>query len=163
MAFHKVLMYQNTSVLPDEVLIHRIGLMPLKVDARQHFVERREDDELDETNSLKFKLSVKCTKKKQYEKYTDEVLQQRGISPEEYLLNANVYARDLQWIPQGNQGSHFPKGVSLVHPEILITKLRENQEIELEIWAEKGIGRNHAKWSPVSTAFYRLLPSIKIK
>jgi DNA-directed RNA polymerase I and III subunit RPAC1 len=32
----------------------------------------------------------------------------------------------------------------------------------LEIWAEKGIGRNHAKWSPVSTAFYRLLPSIKL-
>ena len=27
----------------------------------------------------------------------------------------------------------------------------------------KGIGRTHAKWSPVSTAFYRLLPKIEIK
>ena len=27
----------------------------------------------------------------------------------------------------------------------------------------KGIGRTHAKWSPVSTAFYRLLPQIDIK
>ena len=40
MAFHKVLMYQNTSVIPDEVLIHRIGLMPLKIDARD-FAERK--------------------------------------------------------------------------------------------------------------------------
>jgi DNA-directed RNA polymerase I and III subunit RPAC1 len=34
MALHKVQLYQNTSVIPDEVLVHRIGLMPLKVDAR---------------------------------------------------------------------------------------------------------------------------------
>ena len=27
----------------------------------------------------------------------------------------------------------------------------------------KGIGKTHAKWSPVSTAYYRLLPDIQIK
>lgn len=32
----------------------------------------------------------------------------------------------------------------------------------MEVFAEKGIGRNHAKWSPVSTAFYRLEPAIRI-
>ena len=62
MAFHKVQMYQNTSVVPDEVLIHRIGLMPLKVDAKE-FVPRKDDDDLNETNSLKFELRVKCYKK----------------------------------------------------------------------------------------------------
>lgn len=31
-AFHKVLMYQNTSVIPDELLVHRLGLLPLAVD-----------------------------------------------------------------------------------------------------------------------------------
>ena len=33
----------------------------------------------------------------------------------------------------------------------------------MEITCEKGIGKTHAKWSPVSTAYYRLVPDIKIK
>lgn len=32
MAFHKVLLYQNTSVIPDELLVHRLGLLPLSID-----------------------------------------------------------------------------------------------------------------------------------
>lgn len=34
MAFHKVFLYQNTSVLPDELLVHRIGLIPINIDAK---------------------------------------------------------------------------------------------------------------------------------
>ena len=30
----------------------------------------------------------------------------------------------------------------------------------MEVFAEKGIGRTHAKWSPVCTAYYRLEPAI---
>ena len=30
----------------------------------------------------------------------------------------------------------------------------------MEITCEKGIGKTHAKWSPVSTAYYRLVPDI---
>lgn len=33
----------------------------------------------------------------------------------------------------------------------------------MELICEKGIGKTHAKWSPVSTAFYRLVPDIKFK
>lgn len=32
----------------------------------------------------------------------------------------------------------------------------------MELTCEKGIGKTHAKWSPVSTAFYRLLPDIEV-
>lgn len=34
MAFDKVLMYLNTSIIQDEVLAHRLGLIPLKADPR---------------------------------------------------------------------------------------------------------------------------------
>jgi DNA-directed RNA polymerases I and III subunit RPAC1 len=46
--------------------------------------------------------------------------------------------------------------------DILIAKLRPGQEIEMELICEKGIGKTHAKWSPVSTAYYRLVPDITI-
>lgn len=36
------------------------------------------------------------------------------------------------------------------------------QEIELEAHAVKGIGKTHAKWSPVATAWYRMLPEVII-
>lgn len=41
-----------------------------------------------------------------------------------------------------------------------MAKLRPGQEIVAELHAIKGIGRVHAKWSPVSTASYRILPEI---
>lgn len=33
----------------------------------------------------------------------------------------------------------------------------------MELFCEKGIGKTHAKWSPVSTAYYRLVPDIRLK
>ncbi len=76
--------------------------------------------------------------------------------------NANVYSGDLEWIPLGNQLETLGN-VKPLHDDILITKLRPGQEIEIEMICEKGIGKTHAKWSPVCTAFYRLLPDIKFE
>ena len=45
----------------------------------------------------------------------------------------------------------------------MVAKLRPGQEIEMELYCEKGIGKTHAKWSPVSTAYYRLVPDIQFK
>jgi DNA-directed RNA polymerase I and III subunit RPAC1 len=53
MAYHKVFLLQNTSVLPDELLVHRLGLLPIKVDAAL-FEYRKEDQDLNAENSLKF-------------------------------------------------------------------------------------------------------------
>lgn len=61
----------------------------------------------------------------------------------------------------GNQKDKF-KNAGPVHGNILLAKLRENQEINIIIYAEKGIGKRHAKWSPVSTVFYRLMPEISL-
>lgn len=40
-------------------------------------------------------------------------------------------------------------------PNLLVS-----QEIELEAHAVKGMGKTHAKWSPVATAWYRMLPEV---
>jgi DNA-directed RNA polymerase I and III subunit RPAC1 len=34
MAIDRVLIYNNTSVIPDEVLAHRLGMIPFKADQR---------------------------------------------------------------------------------------------------------------------------------
>lgn len=87
------------------------------------------------------------------------------VDEDKFYNNANVYASQLKWIPLGNQAQRFkgedePKAL---YGDILVAKLRPGQEIEMELYCEKGIGKTHAKWSPVSTAYYRLVPDIKFK
>lgn len=62
MAIEKVEMWQNTSILPDENLAHRMGLVPIAVDPRI-FEYRQEGKPYTAENSLRFKLHAKCTKK----------------------------------------------------------------------------------------------------
>ena len=44
----------------------------------------------------------------------------------------------------------------------MIAKMRPGQVLDLEMHAIKGIGADHAKFSPVATATYRLMPTIDI-
>ena len=67
MAIEKVHMYQNTSIMQDEVLSHRLGLLPLTADPRL-FDWPGEDwspDTGTEANTLQFSLNVRCTKGKE--------------------------------------------------------------------------------------------------
>ena len=69
----------------------------------------------------------------------------------------------MVWEPQGDQTEKYKDDpIAPVHKEILVNKMRPGQVLELEMHAEKGIGKEHAKWSPVATASYRLLPDIQI-
>jgi len=56
--------------------------------------------------------------------------------------------------------AHAP--VKAVHDDIVIAKLKPGQVISLEAHAIKGRGKEHAKWSPVGTATYRLLPELVV-
>jgi DNA-directed RNA polymerases I and III subunit RPAC1 len=70
----------------------------------------------------------------------------------------------IEYVPSGRQTEFFhdDKEVMPVNPDILIAKLRPGQCIELTMHCCKGIGADHAKFSPVATASYRLLPQIDI-
>lgn len=76
-----------------------------------------------------------------------------------------IMASQLEWTPHGSQDVTFPRGAEEVGPvagDILLAKLAPGQVIHLEAHAVKGTGKTHAKWSPVSTAWYRLLPQITL-
>ncbi|KAK1440200.1 hypothetical protein QVD17_06025 [Tagetes erecta] len=166
MAIEKVLVANSSSVVQDEVLAHRLGLIPIQVDPRL-FEYMSENDVPNEKNTIVFKLHFKC-ERKSGERRT-------------------VYSHDLKWLPSGSEymlptenssdPSSKPKTYTsftssqdslpeflnnpiTVTPGIIITKLGPGQEIELEAHAVKGLGQTHAKWSPVATAWYRMLPEV---
>lgn len=153
MAIEKVTVYQNTSVIPDEVLAHRLGLIPILADPNLFVckdgnvkVKCLEHSEYDDKNAIKFSLHVKCYKHK-----------------DKGTVNQEVLSDKLKWVPMGDQEERFADApVKPVHSDILIAKLRPGQEIEAEMVCEKGIGQTHAKWSPVATAYYRLLPRVTL-
>ena len=96
MAIEKVEMWQNTSIIADENLAHRMGLIPLAVDPR--IFKMKDGDKHDEFNSLRFKLHVTCTKK-----VPGAPVILNNTEDEERLYNhPNVYSGDLEWIPIGD-------------------------------------------------------------
>ncbi|KAJ3115508.1 DNA-directed RNA polymerases I and III subunit RPAC1 [Phlyctochytrium bullatum] len=151
MAIEKVYVHSNTSIIQDEVLAHRLGLIPIKADPRK-FRFKEIDDGPTDLNTIVFQLHVKC----------EAPPGSRGRDPavpQQY----NVLSKDLKWVPEGDQAERFAETpISTVHEDILIAKLRPGQEIHLDLHCQKGIGKEHAKWSPVATASYRLLPHIDI-
>jgi len=148
MAIEIVNIYQNTSIIPDEVLSHRIGLVPIFADANE-FQYKKESEDYNEFNSIYFKIHIKCEQNK-----TSGLIQ-----------NNEVLSSCIQWIPIGQQMKRFidSEAIRVVFDDILVAKLRPGQEIEAELICVKGIGKTHAKWSPVSTAYYRLIPDIQFK
>jgi DNA-directed RNA polymerases I and III subunit RPAC1 len=93
--------------------------------------------------------------------------------PDGAIENDKVYSKHLQWLPGG---SEYPTETSTVFAreqpiemdakpitgDIMLAKLRPGQHIELEAHAVRGTGADHAKFSPVGTAWHRLYPEIAV-
>ena len=62
--------------------------------------------------------------------------------------------------PDRPLSSSAPRPPPHPHQDILLAKLRPGQTIQLEAHCTKGTGKEHAKWSPVATAWYRLHPEV---
>ncbi|VEL39979.1 unnamed protein product [Protopolystoma xenopodis] len=73
------------------------------------------------------------------------------------------YSSDLKWIPiQGQEGIFGENSPSPVSQTILLNKMTPGDEVIATCVAVKGIGRDHAKFSPVSAAFYKFHSRIRI-
>ncbi|QPG74075.1 DNA-directed RNA polymerase core subunit rpc40 [Brettanomyces nanus] len=157
-AIEYVYIFNNTSVIQDEVLSHRLGLIPLKVDPDMLlWVDKTadENEKFNDENTIVLSLNVVCTRNPNAVKGDNR--------PENLYRNSNIYARDLKFEPQGKQLTTF-KDFPVVpcDPDVLLAKLRPGQEISLKAHCILGIGSDHAKFSPVATASYRLMPQIDI-
>ncbi|KAI1894409.1 hypothetical protein AGOR_G00115510 [Albula goreensis] len=155
MAVEKVFIYNNTSIIQDEILAHRLGLIPIKADPRLFEYRNAGDEEGTEIDTIQLQLKVKCTRNPRATKDSSD--------PSELYINHMVYSRDMKWVPIGNQADVFADAnISPVHGDILLAQLRPGQELDIVMHCVKGIGKDHAKFSPVATASYRLLPEITL-
>ncbi|XP_075223043.1 RNA polymerase I and III subunit C isoform X2 [Lycorma delicatula] len=155
MAVEKVMIYNNTALLQDEILAHRLGLIPLKADPRLFEYKSEPDAEATDQDTLQFELKVKCSR--------NSNAPADSTDPNDLYVNNHVYTKHMNWIPLGGQADLYKaKDVGPVHDDILINKLRPGHELDIKMLAVKGIGRDHAKFSPVATASYRLLPEVEL-
>jgi DNA-directed RNA polymerase alpha subunit len=126
---------ENNTPLHNEFMAHRISLIPL------HFTE----DEVEEfdpenyrfvlnvTNTTNTTLNVTSKDIKVFDRNDNEIGAKSIFPPFTYIDPTTK-----------SKSRHY----------ILITKLKQNECINVEFRAAKGCGAQHAKWSPVSVASY---------
>jgi DNA-directed RNA polymerase subunit D len=133
MAIDEVVIVENSSILQDEIIAHRLGLIPLKTD-------------LDGYN-----LPEKCPCKSEF-----------GCNLCRVSLTLDVEAKEgTRTVYSGELISENPD-IAPVSNKIPIIKLAKGQKLSLEAYARLGKGKNHAKWQPVSMCTYKFFPKIEI-
>jgi len=133
MAVDEVVIIENSSILQDEIIAHRLGLIPLKTD-------------LDSYN-----LPEKCSCKSEL-----------GCNLCRVTLTLDAESKDgTRTVHSGELQSENPDIVP-VSGKIPIIKLAKEQKLRLEAYARLGKGKNHAKWQPVSMCTYKYMPKIEI-
>ncbi|EFC36216.1 predicted protein [Naegleria gruberi] len=135
----------NSSVLHDEFIAHRLGLIPLTCLNINSFSYTSDCSCTGhcEKCSVELTLHVKCTESHRDVTSNDLISNNPSCAP----CTLSATSRD-------NENEH--NGITIV-------KLKRGQEIKLKAIAKKGVGKGHAKWSPVAITTYYIVPDIRIK
>ncbi|MEM4474912.1 MAG: DNA-directed RNA polymerase subunit D, partial [Fervidicoccaceae archaeon] len=132
MAVSAVMFLENSSALHDEVLAHRLAMIPLR----------------SEEALRKYRPPEECRECVDCENCTTKLyLDVKNVDLDELT----VYSGDLK--PEDPD-------VRPVHDRVPIVKLARGQSIALEAEARLGRGREHAKWSPVTVAVVVAVPRV---
>ncbi|MGD0176445.1 MAG: DNA-directed RNA polymerase subunit D [Candidatus Bathyarchaeia archaeon] len=132
MAIEDVIIIENTSVLYDEVIAHRLGLIPIKTDLDAYVLPEECD----------CKSELGCSKCR-----ASFTLEAEAV--DEPVM---IYSSALQ-----AEGDATP-----VSGGIPIVKLAPMQKLKIEAYARLGRGLEHAKWQPVSACAYKYLPKVTL-
>ena len=132
MAIDDVEFSKNNSILYDEMIAHRLGLIPLKTDLKSYNLPEKCKCEGKGCNRCKLKMVIKATKAT------------KGF---ETVYSSEIKSKD--------------PAVKSVYDDMPIVKLLKDQTLELEATAVLGKGKNHVKWSPCH-AYYKYKPVIEI-
>ncbi len=133
MAIDEVVIIENSSILQDEIIAHRLGLVPLKTDLES------------------YNLPEECPCKSEF-----------GCNLCRVTLTLDAESKEgTRTVYSGELKSENPD-ISPVSDKIPIIKLAKEQRLKLEAYARLGKGKNHAKWQPVSMCTYKYFPKIEI-
>lgn len=130
MAINEVVILDNTSPMFDEILAHRLSLIPIRTD-----LER-----------FSFPDECECGGV--------------GCPRCQVTLILDVRAEEGPRVVYSGDLSSSDPFVKPVSDGIPIAKLASNQRIFLEAYARLGRGRDGAKWQPVSACAYKYVPRI---
>ena len=134
MTIDDIFIFDNSSLVADEILSHRIGLVPLKTDLDTYVLPEVCDCELE----------LGCPKCR-------AVL---TLDIEATDDNVTVYSGDLI----SEDAVIIPAS-----PNIPLTKLAPDQAVKLEAYAQLGQGKIHTKWSPVSMCVYQNISEVPVE
>lgn len=123
MAIDDVVILENSSVLYDEILAHRLGMVPLKTDLERYILPEKCD----------CGTPLGCQKCR--------VLLVLDASAHE--KTRTVYSGDL--VSEDRE-------ISPISASIPIVKLAPGQTVKLEAYARLGRGKEHAKWQPATVS-----------
>ncbi len=132
MAIDDVIIYENSSVMHDEILAHRLGLIPLTTPLNRFNMP----------NACECNSKLGCPRCK-VTFYLDVRAEEKNIT---------VTSKDL---------ISDDDSVKPVSDDIPIVILAKGQRIKLEAYARLGIGKMHAKWQPTTIAVAREVDAIK--
>lgn len=153
----------NSSVLADEFLAHRLGLIPLSAKNIDDLLYTRDCDcdQYCENCSVILRLNA-------INRSSDEIV--KIFAKDLYVDSAFSSSRTPFARPSamnGDDDSLPPRGEPVVlDPEgqgALICKLRRGQEIKLRCIAKKGIAKEHAKWMPTAAMGFEYDPHNKLR
>lgn len=123
LAIDDVVILENSSVMHDEAVAHRLGLIPLRTDPGR-FVMPHECD---------CKSTLGCSKCR-------------------VLLVLDSEANEKTQVVTSGELVSEDELVKPVSKDVPIVVLAPNQKLKFEAYARLGIGKDHAKWQPTAAA-----------